>query len=206
MLIVYPPSSKSALYLPCSFDNKSAYLYASAVASSNVPLNSAVCLVPSAKIRLALIVTSSFGVSFPANLMFKVKPLSATSTVYSPLSFFNASAYLYASAVASSNFPLNSAVCLLPSAKIRLALIVTSSSGFFASAISLLISATILLTSPTVKALSSSADAFFMISSSSVSFNLFILASTIASNNAFASSTVALTPFSSVAASIFALK
>ena len=138
--------------------------------------------------------------------MLIVYPPSSKSALYLPCSFDNKSAYLYASAVASSNFPLNSAVCLLPSAKTKLALIVTSSSGFFASAISLLISATILLTSPTVKALSSSADAFFMISSSSVSFNLFILASTIASNNAFALSTVALTPFSSVAASIFALK
>ena len=79
-----------------------------------------------------MIVTSSFGPSglsspfLPANLIFKVKPLSAVSTVYSPLSFFKLSAYAIASAFALSYSPTYDLAIVLPSAKLMLTLITTS--------------------------------------------------------------------------------
>ena len=101
MLIVYPPSSKSAVYLPFSFANKSAYLYASAVASSNVPLNSAVCLLPFAKIKFTLIVTSSSG-------FFSFSILVTLIVIVFPSSDVIVSNILYSFVITLSESSLNS--------------------------------------------------------------------------------------------------
>ena len=166
-------------------------------------MNSAVCVFPSAKIKLALIVTSSFGSSgviSPAcdfNISFFND--STPSTVFALLIKLK-----YKSEVIPASF--NSLIAASFAAANSSAFFAASSFAFSSSFISLLILATIPLTSSTFKALSSSSSALFLISSSSVAFNLFILASIIASNKSLASFTIALTLSTSLASSIFELK